>query len=118
MSDFAYRPDVVDANMQAWGAFVSSLNQVELERERMRFTAELANERPGCRRQRQVMFAHDKRVVRFWADFVPGVYVAPVEVVKVAEKPARVPKVKAQPKFTEAQLRIALLVANNATSTK
>jgi hypothetical protein len=99
----------------AWEVFAASLNVAELERERMRFTADLANERPGSRRQRQVMFRHDRRVVRFWAEFVPGVYVAPVKVVKAAERPARV---KAEPTFTEAQLRIAQAVAENATSAK
>ena len=98
-----------------WEVFAASLDPVKLERERIRFTADLANERPGCRRQRDVMARHDRRVVRFWAEFVPGVYVAPVKVVKAAERPARV---KAEPTFTEAQLRIARLVAENATSTK
>jgi hypothetical protein len=102
----------------AWEVFAASLDPVELERERLPVGADLFSERPGCRRQRDVMASHDRRVVRFWADFVPGVYVAPVEVVKAAEKPARVSQIKAEPTFTEAQLRIARLVAENATSTK
>jgi hypothetical protein len=99
----------------AWEVFVASLDPVELERERVRVGADLLSERPGCRRQRDVMARHDRRVVRFWAEFVPGVYVAPVEVVKAADRPARV---KAEPTFTKAQMRIAQAVAENATSAK
>jgi len=102
----------------AWEVFAASLDPVELERERLPVGADLLSERPGCRRQRDVMARHDRRAVRFWAEFVPGVYVSPVEVVKVAERPARVLRVKAEPTFTEAQMRIAQAVAENATSTK
>ena len=102
----------------AWEAFAASLNVAELERERMRVGSDLAKERPGSRRHLDVMAAHDRRVVRFYADFKPGVWVAPVEAVKPLVKPAKVSRVAVEPRFTEAQMRIAQAVADNAVSAK
>jgi hypothetical protein len=98
----------------AWDVFVASLDPTQLEGERMR-VGDLADERPGSRRQRAVMYAHEKRSARFWAEFTPGVYVAPVvesePSVRRVQKSKKASRKRVEPVFTDAQLEIALAVA-------
>ena len=93
MTERMFTPDVENV---AWEVFTASLDVVQLEGERMRVVSVLAFERPGCRTDRQGVWEHERRAVKFWLHADSGSWsalpcVSPVirgPVVKVA--PVRV----------------------------